>query len=155
MSIKIAKKPKLKSVSFYKTKLWELVKQVVRLKYGNTCYTCGKTGLEGSNWHTAHFIPSSTCGAFLRYDLRNLRPCCYNCNINLGGNGAIYYRNMVQEIGQKKVDKIFQDKNIIIKADVIWYVQKIEEYKSILGSLETDERTRGIFGSIKSGKNQE
>ena len=124
-----------KTTKSLKIKLWELCKQTVRKKYGNTCYTCGRTGLEGSNWHTAHFLPSSTCGAFLRYDLRNLRPGCYHCNINLGGNGAEYYRHMVLEVGQEAVDQLFRDKEKSIKADVIFYENKIAEYETLLRSL--------------------
>ena len=127
---------KKKTVKQLKAKLWELCKETVRLKYGNTCYTCGKGGLEGSNWHTAHFIPSAACGAYLRYDLRNLRPCCYNCNINLGGNGAEYYRRMVIEVGQKAVDKLFKDKQNIIKADTLFYDEKIRWYKDVLIQLK-------------------
>ena len=110
--------------------LWELCKQIIRLMYGNTCFTCGKTGLTGSGWHTAHLIPRSTCGAFLKYDLRNLRPCCYHCNINLGGNGAIFYRRMVETEGQKYVDDIFKDKEKIVVAS--------EHYQKLL--IEYDKR---------------
>ena len=97
-------------------KIWIICKRIIRARYGNTCYTCGKTGLEGSNWHTGHFIPKAACGAYLKYDLRNLRPQCYHCNINLGGNGGEFYRRMVAIEGQEYVDKLFQDKNIEVKA---------------------------------------
>ena len=56
-----------------KMALWEHCKRITRAKYGNTCYTCGKTGLEGSGWHTGHFISSSICSVHLRYHLDNLR----------------------------------------------------------------------------------
>lgn len=134
----MAKKSEITSV---KNKIWELCKQITRRKYGTTCYTCGATDLSGSNWQTAHFIPSSTCGAFLRYDLRNLRPCCYRCNINLGGNGAIYYRKMIEEVGQESVDKIFADKNLIIKADITFYGEKLRELESIWRDLEESTGT--------------
>lgn len=111
-----------------KKKLWELCKQIIRLKYGNTCYTCKKEGLEGSNWQTGHFIPSSTCGVLLRYDLRNLRPQCYHCNINLGGNGTAFYRNMLVECGQAYVDTLFADKQKIVKGDKAFYQLLIDLY---------------------------
>jgi len=126
------KKKKQPTPKQLKTKLWELCKQACREQYGNTCYTCGKTGLEGSGWHTGHFIPSSTCGASLRYDLRNLRPQCYNCNINLGGNGAIFYKRMVEREGQAYVDKIFQDKQKTVKADILFFLTLIKEYEDLL-----------------------
>lgn len=128
-------KKKLPKPKNLKKKLWELCKQIVRKKYGNVCYTCGAGDLEGSNWHTAHFIASSICGANLRYDIRNLRPGCYRCNIFLAGNGAMYYRKMVKEEGQEYVDQLFADKNKTIKADRTWFLKKIEEYESLLESL--------------------
>ena len=114
--------------------LWELCKQNIRKKYGNECYTCGKKGLSGSNWQTGHMIPKSTCGAYLKYDLRNLRPQFYHCNINLGGNGAIFAKNMIVREGQEYVDSIFMDRMIIIKA-LDYYTMLIEKYKLILEEL--------------------
>lgn len=118
-------------------KLWELCKQIVRVRYQRkdglwNCYTCDRLIDEPAKAQTAHFIPSGACGAYLRYDLRNLRICCYHCNINLGGNGAEYYRRMVKEIGQEEVDQIFKDKYKVIKADVIWYQLKLQEYENLL-----------------------
>lgn len=112
-------------------KLWEHCKKLVRERDGNICIICNKQNLEGSGWHTGHFIPSSTCGAYLRYDLRNLHSCCYNCNINLGGNGALFYRKLVDIYGQVFVDNVFRDKNNIIKADEIFYENKIKEYEEM------------------------
>jgi len=134
---KLRKKGKQK-ISVIQRKLWELCKQIIRRKYGNTCYTCGATGLSGSNWHTSHFIPKAACGAKLRYDLRNLRPSCYHCNINLGGNGAEFYRRMVRDLGQEEVDKIYQDKWTLVKADYQFYERIIKDYQQILRELGTN-----------------
>lgn len=111
-------------------KLWEECKRIIRSRYGNSCFTCNKSGLAGSDWHTGHFIPKSVCGAYLKYDLRNLRPQCYSCNINAGGNGAIYYKNMVECEGQKYVDQLFLDKQKVIKA-MDHYIYLLDEYKKI------------------------
>jgi hypothetical protein len=102
-------------------KLWEHCKRLTREKYRNkdgtwNCYTCDRLIDEPSKAQTGHFIPSSICGYYLRYDLRNLRIQCYNCNINAGGNGAEYYIRMVKENGQKYVDQLFKDKQKTIKA---------------------------------------
>lgn len=114
--------------------LWELCKQIIRLKYGNICYTCGKTGLAGSSWHTGHFIAKSICGAYLKYDLRNLRPQCYRCNIDLSGSGAIFYRKLVEVEGQKYVDKLFLDKQNTVKA-IDHYLMLIPQYEQIYAQL--------------------
>ncbi len=129
------KKPK--TLKRLKVEAWELCKQITRKRYEKNkgqwhCYTCGRLIDEPAKAQTGHFLPSSTCGALLRHDLRNLRVQCYNCNINQGGNGAEYYRRMVQEVGQEAVDQLFQDKQKTIKADAIYYSNLIETYKKLL-----------------------
>lgn len=128
---------RIKGLATLKKQLWELCKALVRKKYQNpngtwNCYTCDRLIDEPAKAQTGHFIASGTCGAFLRYDLRNLRIQDYYCNINLGGNGSEYYRRMVQEMGQEHVDQIFRDKQKIVKADSNWISSKIEEYTGIL-----------------------
>jgi hypothetical protein len=119
-------------VAKLKAKLWELCKQIVRKRDGNVCVSCMKGELEGANHHTGHLIPSAACGAFLRYDLRNIHSQCYHCNINLGGNGAMFYKRLVDIYGQEFVDGIFRDKQIVIKADVTFYSKKIAEYEELI-----------------------
>lgn len=129
-------KVKPPNVKKLKLKLWELCKQITRKTYlvegGWDCFTCGKHIDEPAKAQTGHFIPSASGGAFLRYDLRNLRIQCYHCNINLGGNGSFFYKNLVEEKGQDYVDQIFKDKQISIKADWVWFEAKIKEYEEIL-----------------------
>lgn len=121
------------SITKLQSDLWQQCKRIVRatyIKQNGTweCFTCNRTIDEPAKAQTGHFIPSSVCGAYLRYDLRNLRIQCYNCNINAGGAGALYYKNLVAEKGQEFVDKIFEDKNKIIKA-YDHYVDLLEKYK--------------------------
>lgn len=118
-----------------RNKLWELCKAITRARYGPTCYTCGKGPLVGAGWQTGHFIPRSAAGLRLRYELRNLRPQCYYCNINLGGSGSFYYRNLVRDEGQDYVDQLFAEKNQLLKETKDFYYEKIAEYKAILESL--------------------
>ena len=126
---------KKKTVTNLKGKLWEECKRLVRAKFDRggywNCFTCDRVLDEPMKAQTGHFLPSSTCGAFLRYDLRNLRIQCYNCNINQGGNGAHFYKRLVETEGQEYVDQLFKDKHISIKADSWWYEGKIKEYKSL------------------------
>lgn len=132
----LMKKPTLKKL---KDKLWELCKKIIREKYqdknGNwICFTCGKLITSKQDAHTGHFIPKSVCGAFLKYDLRNLRVQCIACNIWRGGNGAIFYRNMVETEGQEYVNALFLDKQKIVKeSDHI--LQLLTEYENILNEL--------------------
>lgn len=101
--------------------IWVECKRIVRatyIKQNGTwdCFTCHRLIDEPSKAQTGHFRPSSVCGAYLRYDLRNLRIQCYNCNINAGGNGAMYYKNLIIEKGQDYVDQIFIDEQKSVKA---------------------------------------
>lgn len=120
-----------------KEKLWSLCREIIRNRYRNVhgnwnCYTCGKIIDVPAKAQTGHFIPSSACGAYLRYDLRNLRIQDYYCNINLGGNGTEFYRRMVENEGQTYVDQLFKDKQKVVKADILFYLELIERYQQLL-----------------------
>lgn len=117
-------------ISRLQRKIWELTKNICRKKYGNSCYTCGTMGLSGSNWHTGHLWAKASLGAYLKYDLRVLRPQCYRCNIHFGGNGAVYYAKMLKEIGPEKMELLEQDRQKIVKA-YDHYEKLLEEYKKL------------------------
>jgi len=116
-----------------KERLWTLCRELTRSKYGNTCYSCGKEGLEGGNWQTGHFITKSTCSAELAYSLDNLRPQCYHCNINLSGNWVKYEEHLILDKGRDFPD-ILKKRNQETKGlqyDILWYEQKIKEYENL------------------------
>lgn len=129
-------KPRKKAPTITKLKkiLWELCKQITRRRYGNTCYSCGKTGLEGGNWQTGHFITSSTCSTELRYALDNLRPQCYHCNINLSGNWIAYEQHLKREKGVDFIQylKDANQKTKGLQYDTLWYENMIEYYTELL-----------------------
>jgi hypothetical protein len=127
---KIRKQSK-QPVSKLDRKLKELCKQIIRKTYPNECYTCNQKNLKGSNYQTGHMIPKGALGAFLRWDLRILRPQCFNCNLNLGGNGAEFIKRMIIREGQEYVDQIYRDRQVIVKA-YDHYLMLIEKYKLIL-----------------------
>lgn len=108
--------------------LWQECKRIIRQRYGATCYTCGSVGLTGSNWHTGHLWAKASLGAYLKYDLRVLRPQCYKCNIHHGGRGADFIENMRRIEGNEYVDQILQDRQKIVKA-YDHYSQLLEEYR--------------------------
>ena len=115
-----------------RNKTWELCKAIIKARYGNDCYTCDKKDLKGSARHTGHFIPRSVGGLILKYELRNLRPQCYTCNIDRGGNGAVFYRKLVEVEGQQYVDELFALKGQIIKENKDWYFALIAHYQQLL-----------------------
>ena len=133
------KKRALRSISALKTILWGLCREIIRKRYQKpngtwNCYTCDRLIDAPHKAQTGHGIPSSVGGAGLRFHLDNLRIQDYYCNINLGGNGAEFYRRLVAEIGQEKVDALYILKNKITKADRYWYENKINEYTEILST---------------------
>jgi hypothetical protein len=120
-----------------KDRLWELCKQITRLKYGRHCYTCPARDLEGSNCHTGHFITDATCSTELSYDLRNLRVQCYHCNVNLSGNWVVFEQRLTQNHGSDYVAEL-KSRNIATKGlryDILWYQAKVVEYEKILADL--------------------
>lgn len=89
------------SVAALRRRLWDAVSRRIKETWGNTCFTCGATGLEGKNWHTAHFVNAGLSAA-VRYDPDNLRPSCGRCNIWLRGNLAEYAIRLMDQIGEAK-----------------------------------------------------
>lgn len=117
-----------------KEKLWQLCRAITEKRYPNVCFTCDKP-VMGSNRQLGHFIPNSVGGALLRYDLDNLRWQCYYDNINLGGNGSEFYPRLVKEIGQERVDALFEMKKMRVKADIGFYENSIAVYTQLLAEL--------------------
>lgn len=116
-----------------KKALWDECRRITRTRHGNTCYTCGRTGLEGSNWQTGHFISSSICSVHLRYHLDNLRPQCYNCNINKSGNWIAYEAHLIVDHGRDFPETLKQlNRDTAGKQyDILYYQEKLEEYKKL------------------------
>lgn len=109
---------KKQSLKQLQNKIWDECKRIIKIRYGNDCYTCDAKNLQGSNRHTGHLIPKKYLPYQFKYDLRFLRPQCYNCNMNLGGMGAIYLGNLLEEIN----DDIYE---------VMDFIKCVEEQKDI------------------------
>lgn len=124
------KKKSKQSISKIQRQIWDHCKRIIRQKYGNHCYTCPTVNLIGSNWHTGHMLAKASVGAFLKYDVRLLRPQCYNCNINHGGMGAIFIENMRRIEGNEYVDQILKDRQVTVKA-MDFYLELLEKYKNL------------------------
>lgn len=130
-------------ISRIQRELWELCKQITRLRHGNVCYTCGAAGLAGSDWQTGHMWPKASLGASLKYDLRILRPQCSICNRWRDGEGAVYYARMARDMGAEwmaalEADKVEDKKGRVNAYD--HYVRLIGEYKVILAEIQANKR---------------
>ena len=100
---------KEQKLSKVKERLWKLVSQYVRQgaadMHGNcTCVTCGLVR-PWKEMQAGHFIARAQ-GNATYFELDNIHPQCFRCNINLGGNGPEYYPYMVERYGQDRVDEL-------------------------------------------------
>lgn len=123
------KKKSKQSISKIQRDLWQECRRIIKQKYGNVCYTCGAVNLISSNWQIGHLFAKASLGAYLKYDLRVLRPQCFRCNIHFGGAGATFIENMRKMEGNDYVDAIILDKRRTVKA-YDWYVQLLQSYKN-------------------------
>lgn len=112
--------------------LWGLCREIIFKKYGNTCYTCRAPNLEGSNRQLGHFIPSSVGGAGLRYELQQLRPQCFRCNISFSGNWPAYLERMTKELGKPAVEALLKRRAAYTKCDRLFYEAKIAQYQKLI-----------------------
>jgi len=118
-----------------KTRLWKALKVLLDIRDGPVCISCGAEGLVGANKHGGHFIPSSSCGGFLRYDLRNVFNQCATCNLFRNGAGAEYTLELQKRFGKAFVERILIDKRETIKLDA-QYVDAMSDYYDSLATLE-------------------
>lgn len=118
-------------ISVIQKHLWAECRRIIRVRYKDTCYTCGSENLsqKPANWQTGHMLAKASVGAILKYDLRLLRPQCYLCNIRHGGRGADFIENMRRIEGDEYVDSILADRNKTVKA-IDHYIKLLEEYKT-------------------------
>ena len=129
-------KPKLTTL---KKKLWKLTSEYVRRRDANSegyvkCCTCSTTK-HWKEMQAGHFIPQAQ-GNAVKWDLRNIAPQDYRCNINLGGNGAEYYPFMIETYGQDIVDELRRLSHTTVKFTVSDLQQKIDEMTQLLADLD-------------------
>lgn len=136
MAKKKAIKKKKVSITTLKKKLWKACSEFIRTRDKGICFTCNFRAF-GSGYHAGHFITSKLCNLELRYDPRNIRGQCYNCNINLNGNTVVFYRKMLEEFGQKYVDDLCDQIGVKVEwtkedyeAKTLFYQKALEMLKS-------------------------
>lgn len=126
------------TVSKAKKKAWKEFSRFIRLRdtnnLGTECFTCGKyNNLKVMD--AGHFQPGRF-GIFL-FDERQVHAQCKRCNIFLKGNWPEYYKRMVNDYGQDKVNKMLEDRTQIKQ----WKVYELEEvYKKYKAKAEEYKR---------------
>lgn len=86
-----------KSLSGLKKALWALLAPAIRQAYGPLCFTCGGNGNQ-----TGHMFAKGRAHAISAWHPDNLRPQCFYCNINMGGNGAEFARRFIETYGVER-----------------------------------------------------
>lgn len=128
------------TLSWHKKELWKVFSRYIRLRDKGTCFTCGLQ----RPWKTmqaGHMIPRASGGLSLYFHEKNVHCQCYRCNINLGGNGAVYANNFIERYGQEEFDEIIRLKDQgMVKYNISDYERMKEEYEKKVGDiLETYE----------------
>ena len=69
----------------------------------------------------------------MRYHLDNLRIQCYNCNINKSGNWVSFEAKLREEFGHAFPEELKQLNRDTTgeQYDILWYQDKLDEYKQI------------------------
>lgn len=124
-------------------KIWSECRRIIRARYPHVCYTCGATGLYGSNLHTGHGKPNAALSLKFKYDLRNLRPQCMHCNNNLGGVSDIFISKL-----EKEKEGLAFLKESCIKVDGHWEIKYVEP----MGTMESDEFLNNLLFEYKKIK---
>lgn len=119
------KKSKVKTSAQLKKELWKWFSKYIRQRDKGICFICGRRA-EGSGYHASHFIPKSVGGLALYFHEENVRGCCYNCNINLGGNLYLYGK----KLGEEKCNELYELKKQITKDYP--FEEKIRHYKNLV-----------------------
>jgi hypothetical protein len=101
----VVRKPKKKTVGYWKKKAWESFSRWIRNRDKGVCFTCNRP-CEGAGYHAGHYIPRSLSG-YLYFDERNVHGQCYRCNIHLSGNADEY----AVRLGENIVAELRADKN--------------------------------------------
>lgn len=127
------RKASQKDVPRLKRKLWSLLSVRIKERDGNRCFSCGREGLEGSGWHAGHLFPAGSHNS-LRFHPGNIFSQCYNCNINLGGNGANFSANFILRYGSDHFDMLVRASRIMKKWRAYELEEMIEKIKISLSS---------------------
>jgi len=79
---------------------------------GRPCISCN--GPIMGDYHAGHYLESGN-NPRIRYDEDNINGQCVHCNTFKGGNSAEYRINLIEKIGQRRVDRIESMKGGTVK----------------------------------------
>lgn len=74
--------------------------------------------------HAGHLYPRRAGGMNLYFNEYAVHAQCYHCNINLGGNGAVYERKIREVYGTRMANHLYKLSNQV--ATFIWGAKEYE-----------------------------
>jgi len=120
------------TLSKIKKKYWEKLSRKVKEIHSNgegncICFTCGSPLKIGtSNCQAGHCYPQGAYPA-LRWNLDNIRPQCFNCNVIHHGRIHEFKEKLIEEIGEERVNWLHEHRHDQLKLSVKDYEQMIAE----------------------------
>lgn len=131
-----------KGMSFYKKKLDKVFALFIRLKETKEvngkregqCITC-RNIKPFEELDAGHFI--SRVYLKYRWSPINVHIQCRYCNRFREGEKDKYFLWMIKKYGQKKVEQMVKDKDIVVKLDIDWLKKEIKKYKNKIKKLST------------------
>lgn len=145
MTVATKRRPKTKTAAQLRKQLWGLVSRYVRLSAAGfsgyaCCVTCGAQK-PWTELHAGHFVPQGR-GNVVRYDLRNIHPQCYRCNISLGGNPSAYAVYMLDNYGERVIRDLESRAHGVVKFSLSDYRDMISDFTDKLERLESGDIPR-------------
>lgn len=127
------KKPKTKSLSWYKREADRVFSLFIRARDKNTCICCGST-VSPQNGHYVQrdILP-------LRYHEKNCHCQCRGCNVFKKGNYPIYTVRMLDKYGP----------DWLYELDEVTKKYRADRIKGLTGSIFTKEWYQGIINMYK------
>lgn len=123
------KKVKTKTLAKWKKELDVVFSRYIRQRDNGQCFTCPKKD-HWKNMQCGHFVPRQYLS--LRFDERNCNCQCYACNMLYNGQPSLYAIKLKRKYGDSIIEEFESVRLKETKLDSLWYVDKIEHYKSLL-----------------------
>ena len=124
-----------------KKKAWAAFSKYIRLSYadknGNcTCVTCGSVK-PYKEIHAGHFIPKRNNAVM--FEETNVHPQCPYCNLYMHGQGAKYYKFMLEKYGQEEIDRLMDLDKTTKQFSACDVEEMIVDYRGKVKELRQDK----------------
>ena len=132
---------KNKTIGKLKKELWKLFSLYIKLVYSHdgryvSCYTCGcPLEIGTSGCHAGHCL-SKSAYPVLYFEEMAVRPQCYRCNVNLGGNEYEFNQKLKDEIGHDSWQLMYDNRHEKVKHSREWYQEKIDYYNNAIKEIK-------------------